>query len=262
MSEQQRLFDGTLVDTRDHPEDLVERSDGTSMLRRNAIFDCRGNAYANMDDRHEADVEIVTEILENEDEWVTEYTTKNEDYPDMYCHIVEENPENWPPAVTDWLEEIGFDKFTDDIVKLICKDMQGASDCETIYEGSDFDAYYGSGCVLDSFAIGEYENQMDFSAYTELQTLHDQDRLNDILDNINCDVHVSRSKKRVRNEQTGYYEEVGRDTYNSHGSDYLNLLTYHMPGGRWHYVVSDSRMRELLAQAIVSFIRENHAKNN
>ena len=80
--------------------------------------------------------------------------------------------------------------------------------------------------------------------------MHDDDRLNDVLDDVKSDSYVSRSRRRVKNEETGRYECVGRETYDPYGSKYPDIMTYHCPGGRWDFVVCEDTMNEYLLDGL------------
>lgn len=258
MTERQKTFGDTVgmdssVPTAVHRDDWIKCSDGTLRHEEDVFRDCRDVPHGSKDDRHEADVTIVEELLDGVDVWVTEYCTENSDYADGYSYVVNELRNDWHDKVEDW---IGYDNpdLTTKIADKVCEDIDGEFDCEQEYSHNEYSCYDGDGCCLFSDAIGEYENQLELSAYDELQELHDDDRLDDVLDDVNCDVTVSRSKNRVKNEKTGYYEGVGRETYKDN-SDHPCLMTYHMPGGQWHFVVPAGRMEELITEAILELAR-------
>ena len=238
-----------------HASDMVVCSDNTEMLILDAFKDCRGNYHSTSDDRHDADVAIVTEILENVDKWVTEYTTENTDYADGYSHCVDERSHNWGDLFEDWIKENrdDYDDY-DDYATIITKMVENADsdDCEPEYNRNEYASYSGDGCCVDSYAIGEYEEQIDINEFPELKALHDELRLDDILDDVNCDAYVSRSYRREKNEKTGHYENVGRETYMpyEHNANHPTFETYHTPGGRWDWVICADRMNELFEEAI------------
>ena len=261
--ELQRTIDGELVPCGPLPGDLVQCEDtGEQCERRNAYADCRGNYYTDDCNRHEADVAIVTEVLMGEDEWVTEYCTENQDYSAGYDCIIDDDRARWTYSVDEWVGDNydGYDRLStgdaDRIVSLICEELDGASDCDLIYYDSDYASYSGPGCCIGSVSIDEYENQVDFDRHDELQELHDKGILDDVLDDVNCDAYVSRSRRREF--INGKWEYVGRETYKTYRDDCDHLMTYHHPGGCWHWVVSDDRMDSALLAAIVQFLRENN----
>jgi len=268
--EQQRTF-GALVGmapkvaTARLPLDLVECSDGKLLHHEDVQYDCRDNPHSTDEDRLEADVAIVTDLLNGVAEWATEYCTESSDYADGYSHIIDEVSHDWPDAVKQWLESAygdiyghtKFDDCMDKIVEAICDGLQGSFDAEPQYCSNEYAGYSGDGCCLWGTDIGEHEEQIDISCYPELQELHERGDLDDVLDHVNCDVYVSRNKRREKNEETGRYECVGRETYDAYGSDHPTFEVYTMPGGRWDWVVSKERMEELLTAAIIEVARRN-----
>lgn len=248
------------------PDDIVAHFDGAPIRRADAILDCKGNAHCDEEERHEADVEIVTEVLMAEDKWVEEYTT-GDDYGGEYTYLVNERPDRWPALIEEWIcDEHGdsmghtqFDSHLKDIVSAMCDDIDG-DEVEAVYDRSEYATYSGSGCCLDGIEIGEYEHQIDINEISELKALHEDGRLDDVLDDVNCDAYVSRSQPRRLNKETGRYEKHGRETYGT-DSDYPCLMTYHSPGGQWHFVVSHERMVEAMANAIVTLARRMDSKS-
>lgn len=265
--EKQKTF-GTIVGmestvpVKPDPDALVECSDDTMIRRGDARYDCKGDAHRTDSDVHESNVTIVTEVLDNVDKWVTEYATENDDYADGYAHIINETSHEWPDLVKEWLcDNYEFEWETDDkLVELICEALDGEFDCEPEYDCSEYAAYSGSGCCLWGTDIGECEEQTEISRFEELQALHDEGILDDVLDDVCSDAYVSRSHRRELNEKTGLYENVGRETYNRYHDDYPCLTTYHSPGGRWDWVVSYDRMKELVAVAIIELCRKTDTK--
>lgn len=268
--EQQRTFGAVVgmepkVPTARLPLDLVECSDGKLLHHEDVHYDCRDNPHSSDEDRLEADVAIVTEVLDGVGKYADEYCTENGDYASAYDHIIDEVSHDWPDCVERWLEDnyadrMGhsrFDGVKDKIVEAICDGLQGSFDCEAQYHPNEYAGYSGDGCCLWGTDIGEHEEQIDISCFPELQELHERGDLDDVLDGVNCDVYVSRSKRRVKNEDTGYYECVGRETYDPYGSDHPTFEVYTMPGGRWDWVVSKERMEELLTAAIIEVARRN-----
>lgn len=295
MSEKQFMLDGTLVPTRKHYDDQVECSDGMIVSHGEAFYDCKDHPHNTEEDRNAADVAIVTEFLDGVDGWVTDYTTGNTDYADGYAHIIDEISHDWKDRVDEWIDEddsdyadiiedaynageLDFDFSSDDgdefdsdeyIRNVLCKPsadsvkewvferLEGSFDCEPEFSHNEYSCYSGSGCCLASFEIGEYEEQLSIADHPVLKELHDCGRLDDILDDVSSDAYVSRSHRREKNKETGYYENVGRETYDPYGSDYPDVMTYHNPGGQWHWVVSGERMEELIREAIVDLTDGN-----
>ncbi len=226
--------------------------------------DCRGNTHNTNEERHGTDVEIVTEVLMGVSKWVHKYTTENGDYPDGYDYIIDEMSHDWAKKAKDYVLSAfedcnNYDEFaesSDKIVEDVCGSLQGSFHCEPEYTSSDYACYSGPGLCLYQFDIGEYEEQVDISQFDELQTLHDAGILDDILDDVNCDCYVSRQCRREKNEKTGKYENVGRETYRpyKHNDKYPCLITYHMPGGQWMWVVPKECIDDLIQEAIEGFV--------
>lgn len=250
------------VPTERHDDDLVECSDGTVRCHADVHYDCRGGAHGSDEDRMESNVEIVTEVLMKVDEWVVEYTTENSDYPDGYAYICDEDAVNWRDRFVEYVRERleyefdlddldtgdDRDEWLDSVADAVYERCDAGMDVEAEYDRNEYACYSGSGFAPYSLDIGEYENQLDIAEFDELQALHDAGELDDVLDHVNCDVYVNRSKRREKNEATGRYEDVGRETYMpyKHSEEHPNLMTYHSPGGQWHYVLSAESVDQMI----------------
>jgi len=219
--------------------------------------DCRGNAHDTNQERHDADVTIVEEILSNVSECVNDYTTGNSDYGDGYYHIVDELASNWAKDAEDYVRS-AFERcddyddnsdVSDTIVEDVCSTLQGSFDSEPEYNPGEYAVYSGPGLCLAQFPIGEYEEQVEIGGFKELQALHDASILDDILDDVNCSCYVLRQCRRKKNEKTGVYEDVGRETYGAN-RDQPYLMTYHHPGGQWIWVIPKERIDDLIQDAI------------
>jgi len=244
--------------------DYVECSNGTFRHEDDIFEDCRGGAHALSGERQNADVEIVREVLTAVCEGADAYCTENEDYATGYAYIVNECSHGWSGRVKEWIvdtyhDRMGhgqFDDSIDKVVELICEGLSGDFDCEVEYDPNEYAAYSGDGLCLDSIDIGEHEEQVDISCFDELQELHNQGRLDDVLDELDHDFCINRNPRREKNEKTGRFEVVGRKSYNPYDSDHTCFEVYTLPGGQWHYVVPAERMRELVANAIVDLCRK------
>jgi len=223
----------------------VECSNGSFRHEDDVFTDCRDNPHASESDRNAADVEIVREVLTAISDGADAYCTENEDYATGCIHIVSEVSHEWPARIKEW----DADYHPDDVIDAVCEEMDGGFDCEVEYDRSEHDRYTGPGCCLYSLDIGEHEEQIDLSCHDELKELHLCGRLDDVLDELDRDFCISRSRRRVKNDKTGCYEEVGRKTYDCYGSDHPTLTIYTLPGGQWHYVVPAKRMKELFREA-------------
>ena len=266
--EQQATFGETvgmepLVPTRKHYDDLVECSDGNMILHGEAFYDCNGCPHSTEEDRAEAELTIVTEILDAHAEWVCEYSRENTDYADGYYHCIVEDSYAWNERIGRWFESniedyyghSKYDDCKDKLIEFICDGLNDCNDWEPEFSGDEYSAYSGSGCCMGSFDIGECEEQIEVNGNEALKELHDCGRLNDILDNYNGELYVSRDRRREKNEETGYYEYVGREHYDHRGSDHPDIMGYVSPGGQWHFVVCEERMTELMNEAIIRLCR-------
>lgn len=257
MPEKQYTLEGKLMPVAPHRDDIVECSDGTACARHEACFDVRGCAHREEEDRHEANVEIVREILKGVEEWSEEYHTGNGDYPDCYGYIVNETSHEWPDIIERWIrkahgDRMGHTKYDDCMDKLVEHIYMelDSSDCEAEYDSIEWARYSGVGCCLFSLEIGEIEEQIDISCHPELKELHDLRELDDCLDELDRDFCIGRSRRRVQNEETGRYEYIGRETYMpyEHSSHCPCFEIYTMPGGQWHFVVPADRIDELICE--------------
>ncbi len=263
MSEMQMTLNGSFVPTKPHVDDIVDCHDGSDCRYGDAIFDCEGEAHRTDEDKHDRNVEIVSDFLNKCGKWAEQYCTENTDYADGLSHMVNERRDNWACYVREWVEnefddDYGnaiFDDYVKEIVDKVCEELDGDFDCEPEYCCSNFSAYSGDGCCLDSFDIGEYEDQIEINAHDVLRVLHEEDGLDDVLDDVNCDVCVNRDMPRVKNEETGRYEYVGRSTYMPYKNDrkYPTLLIYANVSGQWQFVVSADRMNELVCDALLEY---------
>jgi hypothetical protein len=247
-------------------DDLVLSEDGGDVRHGNAFYDCRGRAYCIADNRHDADVEIVTDLLNIVDKYVCEYATGNEDWTSGYDCIVLETSHEWTASVKEWIENTyeegldllveldyldGTDGRLDKVVEEVCAEIHGYGDWGVEYNSNEYARYSGPGCCLYAVDIGEEEEQIEINAHPELKRLHEERRLDDVLDYVRADAHVSRNRRCVKNDRTGLYEQVGRETYMAHANDsHPCMYTYHMPGGQWYFLVSEERMTELVDEAL------------
>jgi hypothetical protein len=281
-----------VVPTRLHPDDSVECADGTVIPLRDAFTDCRGGYHCTDEQRRESNVAIVREVLDAHLAWATEYARENEDFADGYACILREGSHAWPDRIEEWIystyddgdkkailieneDEFDFEAtpetadetayefsdFVDDnlcvvsdekLAQAIMDDIDDSDACDVEFGGNEWGSYDGPGCCLDGFDIGEQEEQVDVNAIPEFAELHACNELDDCLDEYDGDASVCRSRRREKNEETGYYEYVGRETYMpyEHHAKYPTFEFYHSPGGRWDFVVPADRMEELFEDAL------------
>jgi hypothetical protein len=258
MLDKQYLLDGTIVPVAPHRDDVVECSDGTVCARRDVCFDCKGGAHSNDDDRKESDVEIVRDILNGVVEWSENYHTDGGDYADGVAYIVHECSHDWPARVEEWIRDNHGDYYgrtkhddrMEELVEYICNEIAAYDDYEPEYDRSNYSCYSGPDCCLYSLEIGECEEQVDVDAFDELKALHESGDLDDVLDELDRDFCIMRSRRRVKNEETGRYEEVGRETYMpyEHHAEHPTFCIYTLPSGQWHYVVEAERMEQIISE--------------
>lgn len=250
----------TEVQTRLHLDDFVECSDGALVHLRDAFTDCKDGYHSSDDDAMESNAAIATEVLNGVVEWSDEYHTGNSDYPDGCCHIVDETSHLWNDRVKEWAEDRHWASTDclDKIVETVCENIEGAFDCEPEFCANEYSCYTGDGCCLFSMELGEIEEQIDVTCHDELMELHRRNELDDVLDRIDRDFCINRSRPRRKNEETGHYEPYGRETYRSgfDGDKYPSFEVYTMPGGQWQWVVSKDRMDELVVDAIIQLCRK------
>jgi len=249
--EQQMTFAGNLIDVqRFLPGQMVLTEDTQNEIEYSKAFtDANGLPFEFEANRDESDVAIVRDELNGAEEWVKEYVTENSDYADGYHHIVHETRQEWNGIVEDYLDtEFGnaddFDKLVEYVVDNLDDD-----DYEAEYNSSDYGKYNGDGCSLWGFKIEEYEEQIDVTCFDGIHELHNQGRLDDVLDQLDREFCIHRSRRREKNKETGHYEPVGRATYGA-DSEYPTFEIYTYPGGGWDFVVSKERMDELVAEYI------------
>ncbi|MHC4371030.1 MAG: hypothetical protein ACYSW8_25760, partial [Planctomycetota bacterium] len=185
MTEKQATTFGTVEPVARLGSDVVVCSDGSECEFSEAFTDCRGELHRTEEERHDADVAIVTEVLDGRVAGAEEYATENDDYASAYDCIVDECKHEWPGRVKTWIcDSYGdyygrtdYDDFMDELVAHICDDIYGAGDCDVEYNRSDYSAYSGKGFCLDGFKIGEIEEQIDLECHPELMDLHNAGRL-------------------------------------------------------------------------------------
>jgi hypothetical protein len=150
----------------------------------------------------------------------------------------------------DDLSVMGDDCAVDykDIATAVYERLSAGQDVEAEYARSEYDCYSGPGFCPYSLQIGEYHDQIEVAGHDELQDLHDNGKLDDVLDDVNCDVSVMRSKRRVKDEETGHYKCEGRETYMPYAnhSDHPTIDAVHYPEGQWHYVISEESINDMI----------------
>ena len=107
-----------IVPTRKHYDDLVECSDGNMIAHGEVCYDYNGCAHSTDEDRHDADVVIVSDFLDGVAEWSCQYATSNADYAYGYAHMIDEGCYNWWNRVKEWFSDnfedyYGHSKYDD-----------------------------------------------------------------------------------------------------------------------------------------------------
>ena len=259
MSDMQKTIFGTSEPAGPHNDDIIVCSDDTDCRHGDVCYDVAGCAHSNEDDRKDANVGLVRDILDEAEKWSNECHPENGEWADGVAYIIDEMAHDWPRRVEEWLtnefEEYEGDELVNphadymgELVAYVCEGIEGCFDAE--YSGNEYAGYSGDGCCLYSLEVGECEEQIDINGYPELKAIHELRELDDVLDELDSDFCTSRSQRRVKNEETGRYEGVGRETYMRHSKDdeYPTFEIYTMPGGQWHYVVDAERMNELVSE--------------
>lgn len=204
-----------------HPGDMVECTDGVLLPHREVHYDIEGGAHSNKESCFDAEVQIVTDFLNDADKWACEYATDNTDYACIYSHIIDEDHINWKDKVVEWVCDKGYPEEVGEYVW----EQLDSFDAEPEYTVSDYAAYSGAGCCIGQFETGEIEEQLDINCFPTLRALHEKGKLDDILDKVNPDCYVIRYKRE---------------------NPTLEFCT--CPGGQWMFVVPPSRMFELIEE--------------
>ncbi len=257
MIEQQKTFGEIVgmepsVPVGPHRDDWVLCTDDSLCRLINAFKGCDGKYHSNEEDRNEADLTVVEELLDKYVMWVSEYCTENTDYADSFHHCVSEHHHRWDECVEEWICESlmdcnQYDRFEgctlSKLVESVCNDIYKNGDWEPEYSSNEYSSYSGKGCCLGSYELGECEEQVDVAAIPELYDLYEDGRLCDILEDVNCDACVGSSTiKYLRKDYAG-------------GNDSPCFEFYHYPGGQWHFVVCEDRMKEAITTAIIGLCR-------
>lgn len=206
-------------------------------------FDIAGNPVESEDAVFEANAEIVKKILDADCKWYEDYA-KTDDYGGDYAYLAAESGRtDWHDEVSEWVESNysnydGFDDWSGEMIRAIIDGVDLRNDCEAIYWPSDYSMYSGDGICVDSWQLGELENQIDVSYHAELEALHDRGELEAILDHIEGDGdwglinHARWDSKKGRRDGINYVSHNCIDMYVS-------------PGGQWCFVIPEGKLEEL-----------------
>lgn len=251
-----------IVPSAELPDDFIVSEDGKGMLRKDGFVDCAGKVWSNDDLRKESNVRIVEELLNTAYMFEEIYCTSNSDYANHFWCILDD-PYMIAENFADYFDGFEFDKFVEyhfGVGRSVNKDKvfrrfydEITDFAEPVYDPSDYSGYSGEGVCIGSFGIGEVETCLDFCNFPALARLHESDELDDVLDEVNSDAYVWRSKARVRNEKSGGYDYVGRQTYKRQpGITHLDISCH--INGQWHFVVSEVCIKDLLLNIIEYYI--------
>jgi hypothetical protein len=246
---EQTTIDGDLVPITPHPDDTMECSDNTYIRRGDAFIDCQGNAHRDDAERCEANREYVENVLDSRAEWACDYVA-SEDYSDQYAHMVKECKHDWNDRIKEWVIDDGigeidwtaYPELLKVLVESISEKVYDWDNWFGEYERSDYSSYYGSGCCLASFSVGEYEDQISLTDVEGFAELHQLGELEALLEDYNGDLYISRNDHYDKETNTrapdGYVDKGG------------NFLGYTNVGGQWRFVVSSENMGEAFDEAI------------
>jgi|GEM_PF-4255930 len=245
--ELQRTLDGELVPTAAHRDDIVETEDGATMRFGDVEFtDCRGKLYSTEEARDEADIDIVTEILDSQDEWISDYVA-SDDYGNDYCFVAWEDIRECKKNVGEWLYNTYSDDdyysdrscFEEHVEKALIDNIIDALDefdLEPFYHPVEYAPYTGKGCCVGSIEIGEYEEQFEVNYYDEFKALAADGRLRDCLNKYDGNLCVNVGDRDLTGKYPCFYG-------------------YSYGHGRWHYVYSDESMEAALCEAMIAYCR-------
>ncbi len=250
----QMMFDGELVPNAPHPDDRMECSDNTYIRRGDAFVDCTGTAHRDEEDCLEGNVDFVTELLDARAESACDYA-EHEDYGVGYSHVVKETHNEWKDRVKEWIVDSGIGQFDWDdypellswVTETVWQKLYDFDNWDAIHEESDYAAYYGKGCCLASWEVGELEEQISLSDHPGLAELHDKGELEALLEVYNGELYISRNDHFDKETKTRV-----PDGYVSKGPC-PDILGYVNPGGQWQFVVDAENMADALDEAITEY---------
>lgn len=169
MLKQPDLFTGELYDVPAFmPNDIVTDSAGNECRYAELHTASDGTTFADEDEfleyQHELWDEQIDEFLSNHELWVDEYV-RSSDYGSEYFYLVSESyAHRGCDAVERWIRnELGavpqevIDRIHDNVIDY------AEADCVDEYSSETYDVN------LDSFQVGEYEDQLELSSCEDLQ---------------------------------------------------------------------------------------------
>jgi hypothetical protein len=166
-------YDGnpTTLPITDHPDDIVYLEDTETEARKGDSFrNSRGHWYSTAEEAHTQDEQtweyIKDAFFEASEEWIEEYV-KSDDYGSEYFYLLSESSHRSEEQIAQWLDEqTQCGKRISEIVARVCVDnVIERAEAETCDEYSS--CLRSDGLCLDSFQVGEHEDQVEWSRFVE-----------------------------------------------------------------------------------------------
>lgn len=219
---QQRYFDGSVKPVAPHRLDVVECSDGTRCNREDALLALDGTYHTTDEDRLEADTYFIHGVVDDYAKLGEEYT-EYDDYGAEYTYVALEGMDD--DAVRDGVRDYinNFAEVSPEECERIVAHIMDYEMIEAEHYSNEYSAWHGDGVEIGSFEVGEIEHQADLTQHNWYAD-YDKDELETILDAYKGDAYLSQ----------------WRGKYVHH-----NCLTLALsPGGRWHYFIPGSFIRD------------------
>ena len=220
------------------PDDLVACEDTNDLLRyADCLFAGDGKAFSEEEDRDDYDKDALRTLFKAIEQQVMKYNESG-DGADAYAHLVTEDDAHMRGNVEEWVTDNWGN--SDDWSERMIDDF-----CEALADQMEFSVSHGcfgsSGLdvTFDSFGLDEAEEQIDLSCYDSLADLHDQGRLEGLLEEIDREFCFYRTGKW--DEATGRYD---RGPFVSPGK-YPCITVYVYLDMVHHFGCSDETMKEV-----------------
>lgn len=148
----QRTFDGQLLPTAPHPDDIVQTLDGPDLRRADVpCWSVDGEAFHDEDNRGEYELELVVSELNNIADWSYEYETTHPDAGNNYHHLLGECRENVKRILA---AEVYGGPHLDELVDFAIEYAEPKPG--GIY------GYTGPGTEIGALEVGEIECQVEY----------------------------------------------------------------------------------------------------
>ena len=161
----------TTLPIADHPDDLVYLEDTETEARKGDSFrNSQGLWYSSAEAAAVQDAETWEDIknafFEASEECIDDYV-KSEDYGSEFAYLLSESSHRSEEKIAIWLDEqTQCRKRISEIVAGVCVDnVIERAEAETCCEYSS--CLRSDGLYLDSFSVGEYEDQIEWSRFVE-----------------------------------------------------------------------------------------------